>query len=68
MKFNRKQLESISKASNQIKQGIDRLKILLNDELLDWAFNNQLDDYMALEIANLRKSVMTYAKQNIPTV
>jgi len=62
------QLESISKASNQIKQGIDSLKILLNDELLDWAFNNQLDDYMALEIANLRKSVMTYAKQNIPTV
>lgn len=63
-----KQLESISKASNQIKQGIDSLKILLNDELLDWAFNNQFDDQMALEIANLRKSVMTYAKQNIPTV
>ena len=66
MKF--KQLESISKASNQIKQGIDSLKILLNNELLDWAFNNQLDDHMALEIANLRKSVMTYAKKNIPTV
>ena len=68
MKFNRKQLESISKASNQIKQGIDSLKILLNDELLDWAFDNQFDDHMALEIANLRKSVMSYAKQNIPTV
>ena len=63
-----KQLKSISKASNQIKQGIDSLKVLLNEDLLKWAFDNQLDDHMALEIANLRKSVMTYAKQNIPTV
>ncbi len=63
-----KQLESISKASNQIKQGIDSLKILLNDELLDWAFDNQFDDHKALENVNLRKSVMAYAKQNIPTV
>ncbi len=62
-----KQLESISKASNQIKEGIDSLKVLLNEDLLNWAFDNQFDDHMALEIANLRKSVMTYAK-NIPTV
>ena len=51
-----KQLESISKASNQIKSGIDSLKVLLNEDLLNWAFNNQLDDHIALEIANLRKS------------
>ena len=60
-------IHEIRQAAAKITSGIDELKLLLNKELLEWAFDNQLEDDWALELVNIQKSIVKYAKMNIPT-
>lgn len=60
-------IHEIRQAAAKIKSGIDELKLLLNKELLEWAFDNQLENDWALELVNIQKSIVKYAKMNVPT-
>lgn len=58
-------ISAVIKAAEQIRDAIDDLSEVMDQEFLDWSVDNQLEDDWALEFVNLRSAVKQYA-DNIP--